>query len=172
MGAAVKFPLTRRELADIGGPGLVRFPATFDEYWELLEEAEYTADFYQNEIIATSYETDLHSKLTTRLSFLLTAAFLARTTLTVHDSNRPIYMESCEEDETGVFNPEGSVVSQPPVYFEYRPGMNAETTPVVLFIGVDESRCTLRYQPLSIIINFYQPSICSTRHETQALNGG
>ena len=133
MGATVKFPLTRRELADIGGPGLVRFPATFDEYWELLEEAEYTADFYQNEIIAMSYETDLHSKLTTRLSFLITAAFFSRTDMTVHNSNRPIYAEGCKEDETGVFNPDGSVVSQPPVYFEYRPGMNAETTPVILF---------------------------------------
>jgi Uma2 family endonuclease len=133
MGTGIKFPLTRLELADIGGPGLVRFPATFDEYWELLEEAEYTADFYQNEIIAMSYETDLHSKLTTRMSFLLTSAFLFRTGLVIHNSNRPIYAESCEEDETGVFNPDGSVVSQPPVYFEYRPGMNAETTPVVLF---------------------------------------
>ncbi|MBK6930936.1 MAG: hypothetical protein IPH12_08665 [Saprospirales bacterium] len=50
MSTGVKFPLTRRELLETGGPGLVRFPATFDEYWELLEEAEYRADFYQNEI--------------------------------------------------------------------------------------------------------------------------
>ncbi len=133
MGATVKFPLTRHELADIGGTDLVRFPATFDEYWALLEEAEYTADYYQNEIIAMSYETDLHSQLTTRMSFLLTTAFLYRTDLRIHNSNRPIFTEGCAEDETGVFNPDGSVVSQPPVYFEYRPGMNAETTPIVLF---------------------------------------
>jgi hypothetical protein len=65
MDAVVKFPLTREELADIGGTGLVRFRATFDEYWELVEEAEYRADFYQNEIIAMSYEPDLHSHLMT-----------------------------------------------------------------------------------------------------------
>ena len=131
MGVDIKFPLTRKELADIGGTGLVYFPATFDEYWELLEDAEYRADFYQNEIIAMSYETDLHSQLVTRMSFLLSSAFLFRADLRIHNSNRPVYTKDCEE--VGVFNPDGSVVAQPPVYFEYRPGMNAETTPVVLF---------------------------------------
>jgi len=134
MDIGIKFPLTRLELADIGGPGLVRFPATFDEYWELLEEAEYTADFYQNEIIAMSYETDLHSDIVTECLHILKKMYpRSNKRFKVHDPNRPIYAEGCEEDETGVFNPDGSVVSQPPVYFEYRPGMNAETTPVVLF---------------------------------------
>lgn len=131
MGVDIKFPLTRKELADIGGTGLVHFPATFDEYWELLEDAEYRADFYQNEIIAMSYETDLHSHLMTEVMLLLKKIFPDSRLYHVHNSNRPVYTKNCEE--VGVFNPDGSVVAQPPVYFEYRPGMNAETTPVVLF---------------------------------------
>lgn len=140
MGATVKFPLTRLELADIGGADLVRFPATFDEYWALLEEAEYRADYYQNEIIAMSYETDLHSDLMGEMMFLLKKIFpRSDRRYKVHNSNRPIYTSGSDKDETGVFNPDGSVVSQPPVYFEYRPGMNAETTPVVLFEVLSKS---------------------------------
>lgn len=134
MGAGVKFPLTRQELFDFGGPGLVRFPATFDEYWELLEEAEYRADFYQNEIIAMSYETDLHSDMVAECLHILKKIYpRSDHRFKVHDPNRPVYAAGCEADETGIFNPDGSVVAQPPVYFEYRPGMNAEATPVLLF---------------------------------------
>ncbi len=134
MGAGVKFPLTRKELFELGGPGLVRFPATFDEYWDLLEAAEYRADFYQNEIIAMSYETDLHSDMVAECLHILKKIYpRSDRRFKVHDPNRPIYAANCEADDTGIFNPDGSVVAQPPVYFEYRPGMNAETTPVLLF---------------------------------------
>ncbi len=134
MSTGVKFPLTRRELFEAGGPGLVRFPATFDEYWDLLAEAEYRADFYQNEIVAMSYETDLHSDLVTECLHLLKKIYpRSNKQFKVHDPNRPVYSEGCQEDDIGVFNPDVSVVAQPPVYYEYRPGMNAETTPVILF---------------------------------------
>jgi len=38
MDVATKFPLTRAELSDIS-TGLVRFPATWEEFWEVLEHA-------------------------------------------------------------------------------------------------------------------------------------
>lgn len=134
MDTGVKYPLTRSELADIGGAGPVRFPATFEEYWNVLQEAEYTADYYKNEIIATSYETDLHSELVTECLHLLKKIYpRSDKRFKVHDPNRPVYSEGVGKGEVAVFNPDGSVVSQPPVHFEYRPGMNAETTPVVLF---------------------------------------
>lgn len=134
MGAGIKFPLTRKELFEYGGPGLVRFPATFEEYWELLETAEYRADFYQNEIIAMSYETDLHSDMVAECLHILKKIYpRSDKRFKVHDPNRPVYAAGCEKNDSGVFNPDGSVVIQPPVYFEYRPGMNAETTPLLLF---------------------------------------
>lgn len=142
MGTHAKFPLTHDELAPLlDADGFARFPATFAEYWEVLEHAEYRADFYQNEIIATmSYEADLHSKIVTELLFLLKTIFRRDATFTIHNSNRPLCIPACNH---AVFNPDGSVVSQPPVYFQYKPGMNAETTPVVLFEVL--SKTTRRY---------------------------
>ena len=61
MATTTKFPRTNQELYDLGGGQPVRFPGTEEEYWALLEEAEYRVDFYNNEIIAAmSYESDEH----------------------------------------------------------------------------------------------------------------
>lgn len=102
MMVETKFPLSRQELAEIG-TGLVRFPATFDEYWDLLEQAEYRADFFQNEIIAMSCESNPHSKIATELMWLLRNIF-PRPNFVIHDSNRPIYIEDCDSGKL-VFNP-------------------------------------------------------------------
>ncbi len=54
MSATVKFPLTNLELAEAGGDaGPVYFPATFAEYWELLETAGYRVDYFDGQIIAS-----------------------------------------------------------------------------------------------------------------------
>jgi Uma2 family endonuclease len=125
------FPSTRMELAMLGGDELQRFPASMDEYWELLEEADFKADFYKNEIIAKSYETDRHSDIVTEILHILKKIFpKPNLNFKVHNPNRPICIPDCDN---AIFNPDGSVVSQPPVYFEYRPGMNAETTPILVF---------------------------------------
>ena len=132
-----KFPLTYQELTELAGDQLIRFSATFDEYWELLEKAEFNADYYDNEIIAMSYENELHSLLTTEFSFLLKTIYRPNPTYKVHNSNRPIYVKDCGKHT--VFNPDGSVIQQPPVHFEYSPGMNAETTPSLIFEVLSKS---------------------------------
>jgi len=50
----IKFPRTHEELIAMGQGGLLRFPAGFAEYWELLREAQHKADYSNGEIIATS----------------------------------------------------------------------------------------------------------------------
>ncbi len=132
-----KFPLTYQELTELAGDQLIRFSATFDEYWKLLEKAEFNADFYDNEIIAMSYENELHSLLTTEFSFLLKTIYRLNPSYKVHNSNRPIYVQDCGKHT--VFNPDGSVIQQPPVHFEYSPGMNAETTPALVFEVLSKS---------------------------------
>lgn len=128
MGAtATKFPLTHRELLDISGGALARFPASFAEYWELLREAEYKADYSNAEIIAMSYETNPHSKLASEIMFLLHRIFDSAQ-YAVHNSNRPVYIAAFQ----AVHNPDCSVVLEPAQLFKYQPGMNAETTPVVV----------------------------------------
>ena len=159
MGTHAKFPLTHDELLPmLDSEGFARFPATFAEYWDVLEHAEYRADFYQNEIIATmSYEADLHSRIVTRLLFHLTRIFWQNAAVVVHNSNRPVCIPACGH---AVFNPDGSVVSHPPVYYQYKPGMNAETTPVLLFEVLSKS--TRRYD-LKTKLPCYQ-QIPSLRH--------
>jgi len=124
---ATKFPLTHQELLEIGGGEIVRFPASFDDYWELLGEAQYKADYSDSEIIATSYETNPHSKIVSRLLALFDHIFQTDA-FSVHDSNRPVYIP----DFRAVHNPDCSVVLEPARLFEYQPGMNAETTPLVV----------------------------------------
>jgi Uma2 family endonuclease len=129
MTVETKFPLSRQELAEIS-TGLVRFPASFGEYWDLLEQAEYRADFFQNEIIAMSYESNPHSKIVTRLITLLSGIFPIPN-FAIHDSNRPVYIEDCDSGKV-VFNPDCCVVSEPPQLFEYKTGLDAETNPVLI----------------------------------------
>jgi Uma2 family endonuclease len=132
MTTSIKFPLTNQELYDLAQGAIVRFPATFEEYWELLEEAGYRADYYNHEIIATmSYESEDHSSLMAELLHVLKQIFpKSNPNFKVHNSNRPVCIPDCDH---AVFNPDGSVVAQPAQLYEYRPGMNAELTPVLLF---------------------------------------
>ena len=125
--ATTKFPITHQELLDGGSGGLVRFPASFAEYWALLGEAQYKADYSNGEVIAMSYETNLHSKIVMHLGVIFDRIF-DPSLYAIHDSNRPIYIA----DFQAVHNPDCCVVLEPAQLFEYQPGMNAETTPLVL----------------------------------------
>lgn len=129
MAIETKFPLTRQELAAIS-TGLVRFPASFAEYWAVLEKAEYRTDFLQNEIIAMSYESNLHSRTVTQMIALLHGIY-SMPAFAVHDSNRPVYLPDCGKGKA-VFNPDCCVTPEPPALFQYKSGLDAETNPVVV----------------------------------------
>ena len=119
--------MTIFELADLG-PGLHRFAGTEAEYWELIDESEYYAEFQNNEIIAMSYDTNPHSRLSTSFIRILANIFWDSEKYIPHNSNRPVYVES-----TGaIYNPDALVVAEPVKFYTYRPGMNAEMTPAVI----------------------------------------
>lgn len=140
MTSDVKFPLTNQELAAIGKDGLVRLPANWDEYWEVLAAAEYRADFYNNEIIASmSYEGDIHSMIAARFSTILGVIFGELNDFRVYNSNRPVYIPACKHLKTGVFNSDGMVISLPTTPYEYQKGMTAETTPILLIEILSEN---------------------------------
>lgn len=129
---AINFPTTRKELAELCGPNTVTFSATFEEYWNFLSEAEFTADFSNNEITVMSYETDFHSGMVGELVYLLKLIFRpGNKKYRVHPSNRPVCVQLA--DGFKIFHPDGSVILQPAQYFNHTPGMNAETTPYLLF---------------------------------------
>ena len=127
-----KFPTTYQELAKLAGNQIVRFSATFDEYWKLLETAEFRADFYQNEIITMSYENDTHADIVTEILGILKLIFPKKNrAYTVYNPNRPVYVADCKEH--AIFNPDGSVVPRPAELYEHSKGMNASVNPILLF---------------------------------------
>ena len=134
MATATKWPLTNQELAEmVDDDGQFRFSATLQEYWELLTEANYRADYFNNQIIATtSHENDIHSHLAAEFGFILKTIYRDNSLFRVYNSNRPVYIADCVESGTGIFNADGMVVALPSERFEYKKGMNAEMNAVLL----------------------------------------
>lgn len=127
METGLKYPVTIKERMDLG-PELLHFSGDWKEFWALMEVAQYNVEFQNNEIIAMSYESDLHSRIASMVLTILANLFNEDDHLVVHDMNRPVYIE-----ETGaVYNPDASVVSDPGEKLEYKPGMNAEKTPIII----------------------------------------
>lgn len=134
MVAAAPPPLTNEALAYlVDAHGYYRFPASLSEYWELLADAEYSVDYFDDEIITTmSYESDLHSQIASRLTIALGNLYARKPGFIIYNSNRPIYIANCSGTKTGAFNADGMVVAMPRQPYEYRPGLSAETNPVLL----------------------------------------
>lgn len=134
MVAAEHLPLTNAALSDlVDGQGFYRVPASLSDYWDLLAEADYRADYYDHHLIASmSYESDIHSRIANRIAHLLFGVYMDDPNYVLYNSNRPIYIESCRGNGTGVFNADGMVVQVPRQPFEYKKGVSAETNPVLL----------------------------------------
>lgn len=130
----IKFPLTNDDLADLlDTDGYYRFSAPIAVYWQLLADAQYRADYYDDQIIATmSYESDIHSRIASQFSLLLGLIYQTIPGHIVYNSNRPVSIEGCGGSKTGVFNADGMVVAEPRQPYEYAPGLSAETNPVLL----------------------------------------
>jgi Uma2 family endonuclease len=128
------FPLTNLALRDlVDAEGFYRFPASLTDYWELLEQADYRADYTDHQVIATmSYESDLHSRIATRFTILLDRVFGDDPAFLIYNSNRPVYIEHCSGTGTGVFNADGMVVQSPREPYQYSTGLTAETNPILL----------------------------------------
>ena len=127
-----KLPTTNQELLELGArEAPVRFEASEAEYWALLQQAAYKAEYANGEIVATmGYENALHSFIATRLSYLLQTIFSDLTAYRISNSNRPVCIESCNN---AIFIPDGAVLQLPLDPYEFQPGMDAERTPLLLF---------------------------------------
>ncbi|WP_421948213.1 Uma2 family endonuclease [Phaeodactylibacter xiamenensis] len=124
-------PLTNEELSKTDKPLPLRYPASEAEYWSVAQEAEYRADYYRGEIIASmSYESEDHAVIASRLNFYLQQIFFDFKAYRIGNSNRPVCIPTCGN---AIFNPDGSVIQLPARFYEYQKGMRADLTPIVVF---------------------------------------
>lgn len=124
-------PLTNEELSKTDEPLPLRYPASEAEYWSVAQEAEYRADYYRGEIIASmSYESEDHAAIASRLNFYLQQIFFDFKAYRIGNSNRPVCIPTCGN---AIFNPDGSVIQLPARFYEYQKGMRADLTPIVVF---------------------------------------
>ena len=124
-------PLTNEELSKTDKPLPLRYPASEAEYWSVAQEAEYRADYYRGEIIASmSYESEDHAAIASRLNFYLQQIFFDFKAYRIGNSNRPVCIPICGN---AIFNPDGSVIQLPARFYEYQKGMRADLTPIVVF---------------------------------------
>lgn len=131
MSTTIPVPLTNKELAAIGGERPLRYAASEGEYWSVAQEAEYRADYYKGEIIASmSYESEDHATIASRLNFYLQQIFFDFKKYRIGNSNRPVCIPTCGN---AIFNPDGSVIQLPASFYEYQKGMRADLTPIVVF---------------------------------------
>ncbi len=104
----LKFPET---LDDFDVDELVRLPATWDEYLDLAEDAPYTVQFLNDEVIM-SQATVPHESLVIALGWLFNNHFLDQDGYQVLGSNVKIVIP----ERSGDFNADLSVVKEPVEY--------------------------------------------------------
>lgn len=103
VAVALKLPETLDELED---GEILRIPATWDEYLDLLEETPYRIQFLNDEIIIMSQATETHEQLVIRLGKLFALYFDELDNYRVLGSNVKIVIP----DQIGDFNADLSVV--------------------------------------------------------------
>ncbi len=124
MSVLTKFPTTAVERAELG-EGIVRFPATWEEYLDLLEECDYQIEYSNHEIITMSYASDPHEVIVINIGTCLNLALDNDPDMGVRGSSRHIYLKEFGED----YAPDLHVVKGKPVFHLLRKGMTANTNP-------------------------------------------
>lgn len=83
------FPTTAAELQELG-PGIHRFPASFEEYLAALPETELHFEYVDDHIIATSYATLYHEAIIAEIILLLGG--LERPRFSIIGSNHQVFL--------------------------------------------------------------------------------
>ncbi|MEK7253832.1 MAG: hypothetical protein AAB316_03750, partial [Bacteroidota bacterium] len=84
-----KLPVSRQERLEMGEE-LIRFPASPEEFFEMLAECEYNVEYLNGEIISTmAYASDYHERIVQNMALLL-GNLLAMLDYVCYVSNRPL----------------------------------------------------------------------------------
>lgn len=119
-----KYPITLEERLALG-EGDLRYPGTFEEYVELLDQAEYPVEYSEGEIIIMSIASDQHEQIVANILAALVNAFKGNPLYKRYGSNRHAF------DSVGkkAWSPDASIVKGEPEIFTYKPGKTANLNP-------------------------------------------
>ena len=134
MTVTTKFPVTLEDRLELGA-GEVRFPATFEEFVELLEICDYSIEFQEDEIIIMSIASDPHEQIVANFLGILYGIFKGNPDFKRYGSNRHVFLP----DYPAAYSPDASVVKGQPEIFEYAPGKTANLNPWLLLEVLSDS---------------------------------
>lgn len=106
MSATATIPITWAERLDLG-PKTMYFPASWEEYIELLPDLEYRTEYDNHHIIAMSIATDPHETLVANILGILYQLLEDKPDMKALGSNRHVYLAEFQAD----YAPGVSVVS-------------------------------------------------------------
>lgn len=115
MAVLEKIRLTPEQEAILNDGGIVRIPATWDEFLDFKEETRYPAEFHYGEIIVTSMAKLIHEWLVVQIASLLKTLF-PTPDFFVLSSN----IDLIKTNKTGYYNADVTVVQGEPEIFAER----------------------------------------------------
>lgn len=155
MDVSVKFPVTWAEREALG-EAEVRFPASWEEYLDLLEECEYPIEYQNGEIIAMSHATDPHETVVFNLNGIIYAILQKLPGYRGYPSNRRVFLEPFKAE----YKTDGFVVKGEPVAYPIRKGTTGVTNP---FLVIEVLSASTREKDMSEKLPRYKKTP-SVRH--------
>lgn len=124
MNTTTKFPVTLAKRLELG-PEIVRFSASWEEYLDLLEEADYNIEFENHEILAMSIASDPHEAIVKNILVCLSNALDEDPTFHIRGSNRHVFIKEFGVD----YAPDAHVTKGKPQFYTLRKGLTANLNP-------------------------------------------
>ncbi len=119
-----KYPTTNLERLELG-PDIVRYPAPWPEYLDLLKDCEYQIEYDNQEIILMSIASDPHEVIILNLGTRLNLALDDEPDMGVRGSNRHVFIPEFQKD----YAPDLHVVKGEPEIHLLRKGLTANLNP-------------------------------------------
>ncbi|MCY7350504.1 MAG: Uma2 family endonuclease [Cytophagaceae bacterium] len=114
MNVAEKIRLTEAQEAILMQGGVVAIPATWEEFWEFLQETNYRAEYHNGNILIMGLAAFIHELLVGQIITLLTNFYKGKGFL-VAGSNVGVKTDGLQN---GYYNPDVTVVEGLPIFWK------------------------------------------------------
>ncbi len=132
--SVLPFPISLEERLELG-MGELRFPATLEEFADLLEVCDYQIEYQDFEIIAMSLASDPHEQIVANFLYILGSIFKGNPDFRRYGSNRHVFLP----EYPAAYSPDASVIKAQPEIVEYSKGKTANLNPWLLLEILSES---------------------------------